>query len=82
MLRRFLLVNGGEWSDSLPNAVLLYRNVPHDVLRMSPNCALLGMDLRLFGVPPLLPPPSILAEQLKQPASPEEALLDFTIHVD
>lgn len=81
MLRRFLLARG-EWTDCVKKAVTLYKNLTHNVLKMSPNYAIFGFDLRSFGVPPLSPPPALLNKQLPQPALTSVAVADLAVHLD
>lgn len=36
----------------MDDAIAIYRNLPHDLLQMSPNHDLFGCSVRLFGLPP------------------------------
>lgn len=40
LLRKLILAKDGEWSEYLSQAVTIYKNLPHDVMKMSPNIAL------------------------------------------
>lgn len=60
----------------------LYQNLPHLVMRMSPNSAMLGLAIRLFGTQPLVPPPFIPPEQLLAHVSSDAAIADCGLHVD
>lgn len=73
---------GGEWVNGLDKAVNIYRNLPHSTMQISPNCALLGMDLPLFGTCHLVPPPDLHVEQFVSPTFSVVALADYIIHSD
>lgn len=82
MLQQLLLSQGGEWSDCLTQAVSLYCILPHSVLKMSPNYALFGCNLRLFGTPLLVSPTALPPEQLLDSTLAEDGLADCCIRLD
>lgn len=48
-----MVAKGGPWSHKVDKVVMTYRNLPHDVMKVTPNQLLFGSSLRLFGLPPL-----------------------------
>lgn len=82
MSRRFLITQGGEWFDVLHKEVALYKNLPHDVMKMSPNMAMFGQDLRLLGVPSVVLSQVLPAKQLVSLTSFEVARMDVVTHTD
>lgn len=51
-------------------------------MQMSPISALLGLDLRLFGTPHLVPPSNFPVDQFVSPISSVAALAYYAIHDD
>lgn len=51
-------------------------------MHMSPNCALLGIDVRLFGASSVSSDLSFSPEQLIAPTSSVVALVHYGMHVD
>lgn len=64
LMRRYLLAHGGKWFDCYQQMGALYHSLPHSVMRMSPECGMSGLDLRLFGTSKLLHLPLSLVSKL------------------
>lgn len=81
IIRRCLIARGGQWSQWVDQAVMIYRNLPHDVMKFSPNQLFFGTSLRLFGLPP--PSCSVSVPSIDAfPSSVNEARGVLVSHID